>query len=154
MKLIGINELAQLTGKRRQSIRPVLEAAGIEATPGPHRAKLYPSDRALAVLYTGGDRLDPSQERAALDRVRRERAELDLAREKREVVGIKVAADHWINHLLIARSHLLSLPNQLAFECAADADARMQLRTVADRIVRRVLTELSEAKPLPPNDDA
>jgi hypothetical protein len=98
-------------------------------------------------------RLDLNQERANLARVQAERQSLALAREKRAVIGIKVAADHWINHLLIARSRLLSLPNQLAAECAADADARMALRTVADRIVRRVLTELSEAPVLPPGDD-
>ena len=98
-------------------------------------------------------RLDLNQERANLARVQAARQGLALAKERSEVVTVAAAVAHWTHHLLIARSHLLSLPNQLAFECAADADARMQLRTVADRIVRRTLIELADAPFLPGDDN-
>jgi hypothetical protein len=142
MKLIGINELAQLTGKRRQSIRPVLEAAGIEATPGPHRAKLYPSDRALAVLYLGTDKLDGTEQRARLDKARADLAELQLAERRGALVPKADVTREWQDILRVFTARITSLPVRVATLCGATPDERVRLQTEATRHVHDALTEL------------
>jgi hypothetical protein len=47
--LVSQNKLAELTGKDRKTIRKLLTE--LPAQPGPHRARLYDSARALETIY-------------------------------------------------------------------------------------------------------
>jgi hypothetical protein len=48
---VSQNELSELTGKDRKTVRRLL--AHLNPAPGPHRAKLYDSKLALETLYLG-----------------------------------------------------------------------------------------------------
>lgn len=62
----------------------------------------------------GAPKLNPAQEKALLDRTRRERAEIELQKERGEVVYISDVCKELEKELIVTRQKLFSLPNKLA----------------------------------------
>ena len=112
MILIGVNELQKLTGQAQKTVTERLKAAGIEGTPGPRNSIQYESDQALSVLLCGGRRLDPGQEKARLDKTRREVQELVLAEKRGELVSRAAVLETWQSVLASVRAKFLSLPTK------------------------------------------
>lgn len=61
-----------------------------------------------------GQKLDPSQEKAKLDVVRREKAEIELRKQKGELVEISEVCRELEKELVGVRQKLLAIPNKLA----------------------------------------
>lgn len=64
----------------------------------------------------GGDgtRLDPGQEKAKLDQIRREQAELNLRKQRGEIVEVDEVCNELEKELIACRQKLLALPNKMA----------------------------------------
>lgn len=64
----------------------------------------------------GAPKLNPAQEKALLDQVRRQRAEIELRKEKGEITLITDVCNELEKELIGVRQKLLSIPNKLATE--------------------------------------
>lgn len=62
----------------------------------------------------GAPKLNPAQEKALLDRTRRERAEIELAKERGEIVSVGDVVADLEKELVTVRQRLLAIPNKLA----------------------------------------
>ena len=131
--LQSLNELHHLTGINREVIRRRL--ADIEHKPGPNRARLYDSAIVLPILYgVGGERLDPAQERAQLDRERRRQVELANRQKAGELVAVDEVADLWREEVSRLRSRLLHLPSRAAPTVFGLESLREVERTLRDAV--------------------
>lgn len=65
---------------------------------------------------TGSRVLDPQQERAALDRARRESVEMDNRKKAGDLVSVEDVADEWSRITGIIKDRMLALPSKLAAE--------------------------------------
>jgi phage terminase Nu1 subunit (DNA packaging protein) len=140
--MVSINELAELTGRDRRTIKKRLADLPSRRD---GRSILFDSGRALSLIYGAtaddGQALDPSQERAALDRARRRLAELQHAEQSRELIpagNIKAELGKAVH---ACRSHLLALPVQLAGRCVNATSQEVQ--NEAKALVHHALDELS-----------
>lgn len=103
----------------------------------------YDSRHALRALFLSGENLDPAQERARLDRARRELAELDRAKKAGNLVDAASVAGFCDQAVRTAREHLLAVPGRYAALLAAETDAR-KIEAQLDAEIRRVLSVLAE----------
>lgn len=86
MALITLSKLSELTGMERRTLQRRLSGVPPVQTVG--RVKSFDSAKALAVIYgQDGGRLDPGQEKALLDKRRREEVELRLATQNGRLVA-------------------------------------------------------------------
>ena len=76
------NQLSEWTGKDRKTIRRLL--SHLEPIPGPHRAKLYPSQVALETIYYGNN--GTGEFISTAEAVRR----LTIAKEKQIVLDMEI----------------------------------------------------------------
>ena len=155
--LASINYLAELTGLDRRKVTVALR--DLPSTPGAHRARQYESRDALRILYAapGGDgNLNPSQERARLDRVRADLAELDLARRRGELLPAAEVVAAWSEQVAIAKGRMLAIPARVAPGMIRCRDLRSAERMLKDAIYT-VLEELANdaaSYGLPPEGEA
>lgn len=115
---ITIARLAELSGLHRDTVRK--RCAKLI---GEGRGATVESSEALALLH-GSERLDPSAERAMLDRTRREALEMANAQTRRELISL----DDCLKVIDIAattcREHMMGLPSRFADVFAGETDAR------------------------------
>lgn len=140
---ISLNYLSELTGfDRRRVTRAV---SGLPHADGPNNSKTIDSVQALRVLFAGadGERLDAQQERAMLDRVRRELGELDLARRRHDLIPVEEVREAWASQITIAKGRLLSLPSRISGEVLRLKSQREIENVIRDQI-HTILMELSE----------
>lgn len=135
---VSITTLSNWTNIHRDTVRrrlaPLLTG---------ERGETVNSADALPLIYGEGDRLDPSQERARLDRTRRELAELDYNQRKSRLVdsaGVERAAFQFGR---ILQKNLVDVfPSRVAMEIAGMNDSwaieafirermRLELETVS-----------------------
>lgn len=141
--LVSMNYLAELTGKDRRAVARRL--ANLPTTPGPKNSKQVDSRQALELLYGGmadGANLDPSRERALLDRERRRQLELTNGRLEHELIPAGEVAAAWSQNVAIAKGRLLSLPSRVSGEVLrlkTQRDVELLLR---DKLFE-ILAELS-----------
>ncbi len=151
MSFISISQAAELTGHGRATVRRRADAAGLASREGVKGARLFDSRDLLPVaLGLTGDKLDPGQERAMLDRTRRQVAEVQLAERRRELVPREAVIACWQAALGVCRARLLALPTRLAGECAHLGPTEVQAS--AKRLVYEALTELASGDGLPPGN--
>ena len=138
----SINQLAALTGIDRRTITKRCES--LTSKPGPNRAKLYNSADALRAIYGSADgaRLDPQQERAALDKARREQIEVESRRKAGELLEADRVGRIGAAIITNAKAQLLALPSKLA--TLTDADHQHELHMRARDEIHRTLTELAD----------
>jgi hypothetical protein len=79
------------------------------------REALYYLPEVINVRHGGdGNKLNPGQEKAQLDRIRRESAELDLARKRAELVSVEEVRNELEREYVVLRQRFLALPTKLA----------------------------------------
>lgn len=140
---VSLNYLSDLTGIDRRRVTKVLR--DLPSQPGPHNSRTVDSAAALRVLFAGASedgRLDPSQEKAALDKVRRELVELDVARRRLELIPVDEVRQTWSEQILIAKGRLLSLPARVSAEMLRLKTQRDIERKLKDAVIE-ILEELS-----------
>ena len=146
----SINELANMTGRDRRTVARRLES--LPSKPGANRAKLYDTRAALQriIAPTGadGEQLDPAQEKAALDRARRELVELDVQRRRRDLVEVEAVISAWSTQVQIAKSRMMALPARLAPDMVRATDQREAERHIR-REINAVLEELARVDGTP-----
>ena len=107
MRKVSQNELSELTQKDRKTVRYLL--ANLRPIPGPHGAKLYPSNLALETIYLGQDGAVTNAEAVRQLNIAKKR-EIDLGIQIKE--GGMVSAEqyrHDFAHLIaVFRANLLS----------------------------------------------
>jgi phage terminase Nu1 subunit (DNA packaging protein) len=139
--MVSINELAELTGRDRRTVKRRLADLPSRRD---GRSILYDSTQALSLLFgatADGELLNGAQEKALLDRARRRLAELHHAEQSRELIpagDIQAALGSAVS---ACRSHLLSLPVQLAGRCSGGTAQEIQREARA--LVNCALDELS-----------
>ena len=136
---ITIARLAELSGLHRDTVRK--RCAKLI---GEGRGATVESSEALALLY-GSERLDPSAERAMLDRTRREALEMANAKTRRELITLNEVFKILDVAAVTFREDLMGLAGRLSDELAAESDPFAVHRTLEGEI-RAALTRLSEAK--------
>jgi len=140
---VTINFLADLTGKDRRTIQKRL------ADMSPAADNTYPSASALLAIFCPDGGLDPAQERAALDRARRELVEIQKSEKEKSLLSAEGVLQHWSRLIGNARSRLLNLPGRLAVECSGKS--QHEIGQIAKAIVYEALSELAVTGL--PNDD-
>lgn len=151
--LVGTQQLAKLLDLTTARIQQ-LAAAGVLVKRGRGQFVLGEGVRNYVAFLrrrgssSGG--LDLRQERARLVRLQGDLAELELARERREVVPIDEVAGAVSEEYSAVRARLLAIPNGIAMNLAADATPAGCRATVAAAIADalRELTADNEGKKL------
>ena len=140
---VSLNYISDLTGIDRRRVTRALR--DLPSQPGPHNSRTVDSAAALRVLYAGAGedgRLDPAQERAALDKVRRELVELDVARRRMELIPVEEVRQTWSEQILIAKGRLLSLPSRVSSDLLRLKNQRSIEQRIKDAVIE-ILEELS-----------
>ena len=133
--LVSINRLAEITGLDRRTIKNKLSGVLPETDHG--ETTLVDTRQALPVVLGTGERLDPAQEKAQLDRVRREIAELERARIEGSLTEVSIVNRALTDIGTSLREALLAIPGRVASPLAAETDAR--------QIEHRLTTEIRDA---------
>lgn len=138
---VSATTLSTWTGIHRDTIRKRLSSIMTG-----QRGELVDSVQALPLLYGAtGERLDPVQEKARLDRTRREAAEIDLELKRRSVIALSEVFDVIDIAGTAFREHMMGLPGRFASLFAAETDARVIEREMEAEI-RTALEHISNSK--------
>ena len=133
--LVTINYLADITGKDRRTIQKRLTDLK------PVDEYSYSSKEALAAIYCPGT-LDAVQERAQLDKARRELVELQKAEKIGELIPAEKVSEHWNRQAGNVRAKLLNLPGRLA--ATVPSENPIEIEQAARVLVYEALQELSD----------
>lgn len=146
--LIGTGALARLLALTPQRVNQ-LAAAGVIAKTGRGRYSLGPAVRGYVGYLAGQPRMDGSsgttdyrEERTRLVSLQADLAQLQLEKERGEVVPIDRIVEGVSDCFGAARAKLLALPSKLATSIAPDDPATAF--KILSKGVREVLIELSE----------
>lgn len=138
--LVTITTLSTWTGQHRDTIRkrlgPILT--------GQHGEQVD-SVKALPLIYGGSEKLDPAQERAALDKVKRGLAMLEFKQKEKALIPIEVVFKVIDAATLATREALMGIPGRFAAILAAETDER-EIERLLDGEIRQALTNLVNAK--------
>ena len=134
--LMSINKLSEVSGRDRRTITKRL--SGI----APSEDGKYDSAMALQAIFNP-EELNPLQERALLDKARRELAELTKAERTRELVPAPVVQEHWAQMIAAARGKLLNLPGRLAATAVGVATIQ-EAERAARELINEALMELAD----------
>lgn len=148
MKLVRIQELSELTGYNRAAVRRAIDRVGLQPAASDAAAAAgfrsnsitFNSELALRALYGEAEALDPSQEKAALDRTRRELAELQLAERRHEMVPADAVRTAITSAAMQVRSQLMALPSRLA----ADLTSMQSMRSIEKLLSEEINSALSD----------
>lgn len=140
--LVTINYLADLTGKDRRTIQKRLTDLK------PVEEYSYASKEALTAIYNPSA-LDAVQERAQLDRARRELVELQKAEKIGELIPAEKVSAYWNRQAGNVRAKLLNLPGRLAATIPCDNPIEIEKATRV--LVYEALQELADDDGIPPN---
>ncbi len=132
---VTINYLCDLTGFDRRTIQKRLSSL-----PQPANNQ-FDAPTALKLIYRP-DSLDATHERAALDRVRRELAEIQKAERLGELIPAEVVKERWVSVAANTRAKLLTLPGRLAAVLVGSDQSHATIEREARKIVHEVLVEL------------
>lgn len=135
----SITRLSELTGISRDTIRkrlaPILTGA---------HAEQVDSVKALPLIF-GSERLDPAQERAALDKVKRGLAMLEFKQKEKEVIPIQVVFKVIDAATIATREALMNIPGRFAAILAAETDER-EIERLLDTEIRQAIQNMVNAK--------
>jgi len=153
MKLVRIQELSELTGQSLAAVRRAIQRVGLQpASPEATSAAgfrsnstAYNSELALLAIYGEAEALDPSQERAALDRTRRELAELQLAERRGEMLPAEPVRTAITSVAMQVRSQLMALPSRLSAELTSMQSMRA-IEMLLAKEINAALADLAEVQ--------
>lgn len=135
-----IATLSTWTGIHRDTIRrrlaPLLTG---------ERAEQVDSVQALPLIFGGGERLDPQQERAMLDRERRMIAELDRKQRERNVIPLAEADRILGTAATNFRESLMGAASRWSDVLAAESDP-FAVTVILENEIRTALNHLADAQ--------
>jgi len=135
---LSITALSQLTGMDRRTITERLRE--LPHKPGPRNGKLYSGREALRLLRgEDGEHLDPSQEKAQLDRERRLLVEMERRQKEGELIPASQVEAAWTGYVATTKSRLMSLPSRLAPEMV-----RAKTIREAEKVIKVAVIECLE----------
>jgi len=139
MRRESINALSELTGFDRRTIGKKLADTPFTKS---GRSHLYDPQQALRVIYAadGGD-YDLTIEKARLAHHQANLAALDEEVKKKNLIPAEVVLERWQTIAANVRARLLSMPSQLAANCANAS--RDEVQKKANELVRMALEELA-----------
>lgn len=144
----NVSELATLAGCAEKTARTRLDKAGIEPLEHRGRSRIFATPPALRAILAP-ETFDPQQEKARLDRVRREIEEEKLAKIRGELIPIEWFKSALAGVASLVRSRMMNLPDRTSmqvFEKAREPDANPAVvREIILDDCRATLTEISEA---------
>lgn len=135
---ISLTDLGKLTGFDSRRIGQRLSDLPYEA--GPKNAKMYVSEDALSLLYTG-EVLDGQKERARLTHHQANIAELDEDQKRGTLVDRDAVVLEVSESVANMRAKLLSIPHKVAAVVVAIDDLH-EIRAVLESAVHESLSEL------------
>lgn len=109
--------------------------------------------RAVAANRIPTGELDPSQEKAQLDRARRLEVEQRLAEREGRLLPADEVADAWVAQVRTARAKLLAIPSRVAYGVVECKDLR-QAELLLKRAIYEALAELAGGAEAEPDKDA
>ena len=118
-----------------ENIEPVREAG---------KVKYYRMAEAVRALFEVED-LHPAEERAKLDRARREKVELELAARRGELVEVGDVEEAWSKRVIAVRARMLAMPNTLAPQVAVESNAA-DCQRILKESVYAALSELAQGE--------
>jgi hypothetical protein len=145
---VTISTLSHWTSIHRDTVRRRL-APLLTGT----RGETVDSTRALPMLYGTDNRLDPTQERARLDKTRRELAELDFAKRQATLVdsaGVERAAFQFGR--ILQKALVDVFPGRVSMEIAGMTDPWEIEKFIREKM-RIELASVSKLKPEEIEDD-
>ena len=111
------NKAAEWLGRDRGVIRRLIADHSLESKKVGRYEYYKLSDFVDAML--GGDQLDLQQERARLAQKQTEKARLQIAQMKGELVDIEEVGEEWDKRVVACRAKLLSVPTKIAGDVMA-----------------------------------
>ena len=139
---ITVSKIHELTGIDRRTINRRLSPL----TPDKQGnvGHFYDSAEALRLVFgVGASDLDPQQEKALLDRTRRELLEIELDVRKQNVIPAEVVESRWSKLIADSRAKLLTLPSRLATKVVGAA-THQQAEREARLLIHEALSELAK----------
>ena len=144
----SLSALHDMTGFTRETVKKRLDAAGLVATPGPHKSALYDTPQALAAIYQ-----QPANNQNALMAARVKNLDLDskLKAQKHaiaagELISSNVVERVWGGMTGACRAHLLSLPYRLAVAAVA-VDGAAAVEEAARKLIFEALENIHAYDP-------
>jgi phage terminase Nu1 subunit (DNA packaging protein) len=141
----SISQLAEMSRKSTRTVSRRLEPL-IPEIQG--KAHLYDSIEALPLIYGhihgDGERLDLSQERAALAREQTRVTRLKRQELEGQLIPADVVTERWQKVFMVVRSRLLQLPTTIAPQVVG-LQTLPEIETAARDLVYRALEELAQA---------
>ncbi len=139
---LSISQLHELTGRDRRWIKQRLAEGGVDPTAEDGKIRRFPPRAALGAIFDA-DAISASTERARLDRVRRERAELDLAQAR----GDLIASGEFTEALLAVTSPIAAALDALPTRAAPELVGLSTIGEIEARLretVNRLRTDLAD----------
>lgn len=133
--LVSKNYLSMLTGHDNKTISRRLRNLN------PEPSGEWRSDVALREIYSP-DALNPSQEKALLDKARRELCELKKAEMEKQLLPADEVRECWSRMIGNARAKLLNLPSRLAATCIGVSTIQ-EAESAARDLIYEALHELA-----------
>ena len=144
----SLSALHDMTGFTRETVKKRLDAAGLVATPGPHKSALYDTPQALAAIYQ-----QPANNQSALMAARVKNLDLDSKlKEQRhavnsgELIPAPIVERVWSGMTGACRAHLLSLPYRLAVAAVA-VDGAAAVEEAARKLIFEALENIHAFNP-------
>ena len=134
--LMSINRLSEISGKDRRTVGKRL------ASLKPDEDGKYSSPEALTAIFNP-EMLDAVQERAKLDKARRELAELTQQERTKALIPAPAVQEHWAQMIAAARGKLLNLPGRLAATAVGVATIQ-EAERAARELINEALMELAD----------
>ena len=145
--LLSTNAMSRWWGIDRRSLGRLLD--GLEPRETRGRVQLFDVGEVVRLLLLGqastGERLDPRAEKAGLDKVRRQLAELQLSRERREVIPAEQVEKTWSDFVAACRARLLGLPDAVVHQL--DGQPAGAKAALLRNLLNEALLELSMYDP-------
>jgi hypothetical protein len=138
---LSIRDLIDLTRKSDKTIKKKLET--LTPTPGPKGAKLYDSAIALSMLYS--DVGDLSTERAKLTVLQQQKAEIEIARLRGELISFNDVLNLFGRQCSAVRARLLAQPTSMAKLLSMESDPA-KVKALLEEWIVDALTELTTDK--------
>ena len=139
---VSVTTLAGWTGQHRDTVK-----RKIASLLSGERGELVDSVTALPLIYGDGERLDGAQERARLDRARRESTELANAARRKELIALSDCLKVIDAAAVACREHMMGIPSRWSDELAHEIDPFV-INSILEREIRTALTHVSESKHL------
>lgn len=136
-----INKLSDITGMDRRGLTRLLEKTEPVETNG--RSKLYTIRQVIESIRGPS----ATAEKARLDKVRADIAELDLAQKKQELIPLDAVLDMLMPLFSNVRTKLIAIPNKAAPIVQA-CTTKLEIQAALKVAVYEALEELSDTEPM------